>query len=93
MDNKNTGLWISQEILNLEDLSIQEKFLLAKIEELEKKNGECKDTNAYFSKFLNVSKTRVSEVISSLVNKGCLSSYISKKEGTERILKVKKHGN
>lgn len=61
-----------------EDLSIPEAILLTEIKRLSTDNG-CLETNAYFAKFMGLSKSRVSEFIGRLKEKG----YIKTQYGTD----------
>lgn len=83
--NKTTGLWIPQEILDDNNLSLQEKVLLAKIEALDNEEG-CFATNDHFSKLLGVNKVRVSNIISSLIEKKYIVSTLNPKLGNRRVL-------
>lgn len=89
MPNHGTsgGLWIPPEVLNHGKLSIQEKFIVAKIINLGK-TGECFAGNLYFGKFLKVTADRAGRIISDLVKKGCLSTYIDKSKGCRRQISV-----
>lgn len=82
--NKNTGLWISQEILDMEDLSLQEKFILAKIASLDNEEG-CFATNNHFSKLIKLKGTRVSNIVNSLIKKRHVISLINPKNN-QRVL-------
>lgn len=59
------GLWIPLEILNDENLSLQEKFVLAMIKALDKGQG-CFASNKYLAKFVGVSADRISKLITNL---------------------------
>ena len=87
MKRKFEGIWIPRDIWLSEKLSLQEKVFLVEINSLDNEDG-CYANNEYFSKFFGLSKTRVSEVINSLVEKGCISSSIKVEEGNKRILKT-----
>ena len=79
------GIWIPKEIWLNEDLTLQEKIFLVEIMSLDGENG-CFASNDYFAKFFKISKTRVSLVIKSLIDKKFLSSHISKDMGNRRVL-------
>jgi hypothetical protein len=51
-------------------------------------NGGCYANNSYFGKFFELSNTRVSLVISSLINKGYVISNVNQSEGNKRLLKT-----
>ncbi|WP_321404537.1 helix-turn-helix domain-containing protein [Maridesulfovibrio sp.] len=80
------GVWIPKEIWLSEELTLQEKAFLAEIQSLDNEDG-CYASNGYFAKFFDLSKTRVSLVIKSLVEKKYVTSEIQYKEGTKEILK------
>ena len=88
---KTKGIWIPIEIWEHDNLSLQEKVFIAEIDSLDNNHG-CWASNDYFSKHFNLSKNRVSSVISSLVNKGFLTNHLiykaNSKEISRRILKV-----
>lgn len=64
---------------------MQEKIFYIEIDSLDNKQG-CFASNAYFAEFFGISKTRVSLVIKSLIEKGYVKSEITYKEGTKEIL-------
>jgi len=84
-ENKKGGLWIPPEVLYREELSLQEKFILAQILNLDKNKG-CFAGNGYFSKLLGVTKGRVSKIVSSLEQKGFLVRELDKSTGNFRRL-------
>tara|TARA_R100001480_G_scaffold1874_1_gene5953 strand:+ start:1290 stop:1949 length:660 start_codon:yes stop_codon:yes gene_type:complete len=86
MNRDFKGIWIPKEIWLNEKLTIQEKIFLVEIDSLDNESG-CFAGNAYFSEFFGISKTRVSLVIKSLIEKGFVSSTTVYKEGTKQILK------
>lgn len=79
------GIWIPKEILLDKQLSLQEKTFLALISSLDNDKG-CYASNAYFAEMFSISKTRVSLVIKSLIDKKYIISTIIYKEGTKEIL-------
>lgn len=81
------GIWIPKEVWLSKELTLQEKVFLVEIHSLDNENG-CFANNEYFAKFFGLSKTRVSLVISSLIEKGYISSQIFEKLGNKRVLKV-----
>ena len=87
------GIWIPKEIWLNEELSLQERVLLSEIDSFEKKNG-CFASNAYLGKIVRLSASRVSGIISKLVNLEYLSTTMTYKphsnEVDKRILKVNK---
>jgi DNA-binding transcriptional ArsR family regulator len=78
------GVWIPKEIWLDENLTLQEKVLYAEIDSLDNDDG-CYAGNAHFSRFLGVSKDRVSKLISSLRNKGYITVEMVYKDGTKEI--------
>jgi len=81
------GIWIPKEIWLSEELTLQEKFFLVEIDSLDNKDG-CYANNQYFAEFFGISKTRVSLVISSLIDKGFINSEINQSKGNKRTLKT-----
>ena len=73
--NTLEGIWIDIEILKDENLSIQEKFVLAIIKALDKGKG-CYASNRYFADLLNVTSKRASDIIRSLITKEYVVSEI-----------------
>lgn len=86
MERDFKGIWITKDIWLSEDLTLQEKVFLVEIDSLDNDEG-CFANNQYFADFFGISKTRVSLVINSLVEKGYVTSQIIYKEGTKQILK------
>lgn len=80
------GIWIPKEVWLSTDLTLQEKLFLVEISSLDNEEG-CFASNGYFAEFFGLSKTRVSLVIKSLIDKKYLTSTIIYKEGTKQILK------
>ena len=73
--NTLEGVWIDIEILKDENLSLQEKFVLAIIKALDKGKG-CYASNRYFADLLNVTAKRASDIIRSLITKEYVVSEI-----------------
>ena len=73
--NTLEGIWIDIEILRDQNLSIQEKFVLAIIKALDKGKG-CYASNRYFADLLNVTSKRASDIIRSLITKNYVVSEI-----------------
>jgi len=80
------GVWIPREIWLDKELGWTEKMLLVEIDSLSKL-GECFATNEYFGEFFNLSKDRISKVISSLIKKHYIESKLTYKPGTKQIEK------
>jgi hypothetical protein len=86
MERDFKGIWIPKEIWLAKDLTLQEKVFLVEIDSLDNEDG-CFATNSYFAEFFELSKTRVSLVVKSLIDKKYIESTIVYKEGTKEILK------
>jgi len=83
------GIWIPREIWLNENLSLQEKAFIVEIDSLDKENG-CFASNQYFSEFFNVSRSRCTQVIKSLEEKGFIKVELQRKGNsiTKRIINV-----
>ena len=83
------GVWIPAEIWLDENLSVMEKLFLVEIDSLDNEEG-CFASNKHFAKFFGMSKSRCSEIITSLTKKGLMTSeYIMEGNITSmRILRV-----
>lgn len=68
---KFRGIWIPSEIWEHPNLTLQQKVFLSEIDSLSGRSG-CFASNAYFAKFFGLSKSRVSNVISSLEKAGLI---------------------
>lgn len=86
MKRKFEGIWIPRDIWLSEALTLQEKIFLVEINSLDNAQG-CFANNDYFARFFGLGKTRVSEIINSLVQKGFISSHIDESAGNRRVLK------
>lgn len=67
------GVWIPKEIWLARDLSLVEKVMMVEIDSLQDKHRGCYASNGHFAEFFDLSKSRVSEIISSLVKKNMLA--------------------
>jgi Mn-dependent DtxR family transcriptional regulator len=87
------GIWIPKYIWEHENLSPLEKILFAEIDSFEGKNG-CFASNSYLAKILKVSPGRISQMVSSLKEKGFISVKINYRVGTkevsQRIIRIRK---
>ena len=72
------GVWIPKEIWLSKNLTLQEKVMLVEIDSLDNEKG-CFATNQYFADFFDISKTRVSLILKSLIEKGYITSKIFNK--------------
>ena len=66
---KLKGLWIPAEILLNEELTDKEKLILAMILYLSEETSSCFASNKYIANIVNVTRDRVSKIISSLRDK------------------------
>lgn len=80
------GVWIPKEIWLDNNLGWSGKLLLVEIERLLTENG-CSASNEYFAKFFNLSKDRISKIITELIKKGYITSTLIYKNGTKQIEK------
>ena len=69
------GVWIPKEVWLDDKLNWMEKLFLVEIDSLDNENG-CFASNKYFGAFFGLSVSRVSEIISSLQNKGYITSFL-----------------
>ena len=92
MNRDFRGIWIPKEIWLNKDLSTNEKVLLAEIDSLGGSSDGCFASNQYFADFFDLSKDRISRLISGLKNKGYITVELVYKEGTcevdKRIIKL-----
>ena len=92
MNRDFRGIWIPKEIWLSKDLSTNEKILLAEIDSLGGSSDGCFASNQYFSDFFDLSKDRISRLVSGLKNKGYITVELIYKEGTcevdKRIIKL-----
>lgn len=79
------GIWIPKEIWLNETLSMQEKLFLVEIDSLDDEQRGCYANNEYFAKFFFLSKSRCSEVIKSLEEKGLITITYTYKQGSKEI--------
>lgn len=77
------GVWIPKEIYLSKELSWTEKILFVEIDSLDNEDG-CYSRNDYFAKFLGVSETHVSRMISKLKSMGLIR--VESFDGRTRIL-------
>ena len=78
---------ISKEILINKDLTYFQKFILAKITNLDNDKG-CFATNKYFADLLSTSQSCVSKAINSLKNRGLIE--VTLKDNTDRSMTIAK---
>ncbi len=68
MNRDFKGVWIPKDVWLDHNLSWMEKLLLVEIDSLDAEKG-CFASNGYFGEFFNLSPSRISEMVSSLVSK------------------------
>lgn len=78
------GVWIPKEVWLDKSLGWSEKLLLVEIDSLDNDEG-CWASNEYFAEFFNLSKDRISKLISSLKKKGYVTVDLIYKDGTKQI--------
>ncbi|MGL4998560.1 MAG: helix-turn-helix domain-containing protein [Cetobacterium sp.] len=87
MERDFKGVWVTREIWLDKNLSWMEKLLLVEIDSLAVLEKGCFATNEYFANFFDLSKDRVSKLVSSLKNKGYIELRMVYKAGTKQIEK------
>ena len=82
------GVWIPICIWDNKELTLQEKAILVKVESFK----ECFASNDYLAEFVNVSVSRVKQVLKSLEDKGYIYRVVQRKEKVivKRIISVDK---
>lgn len=78
------GVWIPKEIWLNKDLGWTEKLLLVEIDSLDNEEG-CFATNQYFAEFFDLSKDRISKLISGLNKKGYIEVELIYKPNTKQV--------
>lgn len=73
------GVWIPAELWMDRKLSMTEKVMLVEIDTLSNDERGCFATNAHFADFFDLSKSRVSEIISALASKGYVRVVVKRK--------------
>ena len=87
MNRDFKGVWIPKEVWMDDKLSWMEKLFLVEVDSLNAEKG-CFASNAYFGEFFQLSNSRVSEIIKSLVSKGYITTFLiyEGKQVKQRIL-------
>ena len=92
MNREFRGIWIPRHIWLDKNLKPIEKILLAEIDSLGGSSDGCFASNQYFADFFDLSKDRISRLVSGLKNKGYITVELIYKEGTcevdKRIIKL-----
>jgi hypothetical protein len=81
------GVWIPAEIWLNDNLSLQEKAVLAEIDSFCSRYESCYASNEHFAKFIGVSTRRIRDILKSLEDKHLLEREIIYKKGTKEIEK------
>lgn len=81
------GVWIPKDVWLDDNLNWMEKLLLVEIDSLDKEKG-CFASNKYFAEFFKLSNSRISELVSQLVSKGYVTTFLlyEGKQVKQRIL-------
>ena len=91
MNRAFKGVWIPKEIWCNKELNITERCFLTEIDSLDNDEG-CFASNNYFADFFGLSKSRCSEIINKLEEKGLIKITYEYKENSKavekRIIKV-----
>lgn len=85
------GFWLSVELLHDKNTTMQEKLILTEISQLSMLDKGCIASNNHFAELLQVKKESISRSISSLENKGYITTKI--KDGSrnhERVITINK---
>jgi len=82
---KITGIWIPINLWEDENLTRIERDALTEILHFDKGELGCFASNNYFGKILQVSASRVSQVISSLKAKGYIDVEVTYKAGSKEV--------
>ena len=94
-NRKFKGIWIPEYLWFYNGLSLNEKFFYLEIDSLDNEDG-CYASNDYFSRFSGLSKSRCSEIIKSLEQKGIIAVTVyykmkggkPTKEVEKRVIRV-----
>ena len=88
-DRKFEGVWIPAEFWLDENLSIMEVVLLTEIKSLDNEKG-CFASNAYLSNFFGLSKSRISQLVNQLKDKGYITVKYQRegKQIKQRVIRV-----
>lgn len=79
MERNFKGVWIPAEIWLTRGLSLVEKVMLVEIDSLQHPERGCYASNAHFAEFFGLSNSRVSEIITSLAEKGMVTVELMRK--------------
>lgn len=89
LKEESKGVWIPRCVWDNENLTLQEKALLVKVESFK----ECFASNEYLASFINVSVSRVKQVIKSLEEKGFVYRAVERKGAVvaKRVISVNRY--
>jgi hypothetical protein len=81
------GVWIPADIWLNENLSLQEKAVLAEIDSFCSRYESCYASNEHFARFIGVSTRRIRDILKSLEDKHLIEREVIYKKGTKEIEK------
>jgi hypothetical protein len=81
------GVWIPADIWLNENLSLQEKTVLAEIDSFCSRYESCYASNEHFARFIGVSTRRIRDILKSLEDKHLIEREVIYKKGTKEIEK------
>jgi len=82
--DKVQGVFVHQSFFEIEDLSLPQKLIYAKVCDLDNEKG-CYASNMYFAKLFKISTRQVSTHINNLVSKGYVTSKFVYKPDSKEI--------
>ena len=82
--NKIQGVFIHKSFFEIDDLSLPQKLIFAKICDLDNEKG-CYASNKFFADLFKISTRQVSTHINNIIKKGYVTSKFVMKEGTKEI--------
>jgi hypothetical protein len=82
--DKVQGVFIHHSFFEIEDLSLPQKLIYAKVCDLDNEKG-CYASNRYFGQLFKISQRQVSTHINNLIKKGYITSKFVYKSGTKEI--------
>lgn len=85
MDRKFNGVFIPAKLYLDKNLNWVEKILIVEVYSLSDENEPCYASNEHFAEHLNLSKDRVSKIISKLVSMNYLKTHIVYKENSKKV--------
>lgn len=70
------GIWVPVEILQDDNLTVTERFILSEIAQLSSLEDGCYASNNHFASLINITRQSASRAIKTLAEKGYISSEI-----------------